>query len=137
MWWAGGFALFAFLTTLTREIIKDIEDFEGDLAYGRHTLPVVTGMLASKIIASVLALLTVVLLYLVWYFYVNDIVTLVYVSVLLVAPMLYVVFLLFRSREKRQLHIASRTMKIVMLNGILYSLVVKAILSWNLYSLWN
>ena len=34
--------LFAFLTTLTREIIKDIEDFEGDIAYGRNTVPVVT-----------------------------------------------------------------------------------------------
>ena len=36
-YWVGGFALFAFLTTLTREIIKDIEDFEGDMAYGRNT----------------------------------------------------------------------------------------------------
>jgi 4-hydroxybenzoate polyprenyltransferase len=137
MWWAGGFALFAFLTTLTREIIKDIEDFEGDLAYGRNTLPVVTGILASKIIAAALAGLTISLLYLVWYLYINDIVTLVYISALLAMPMFFVIFLLFRSHEKRQLHLASRTMKIVMLSGILYSIVVKAILSWNLYGLWN
>jgi 4-hydroxybenzoate polyprenyltransferase len=137
MWWAGGFALFAFLTTLTREVIKDIEDFEGDLAYGRHTLPVVTGIFASKLITAALAIITIALLYLVWFRYINDIVTLVYVSALLAAPMLFVVFLLFRSHEKRQLHLASRTMKIVMLNGILYSLIVKAILDWNLYGLWN
>src|SRR5664280_288880 len=34
IYWVGGFALFAFLTNLAREIIKDIEDFEGDIAYG-------------------------------------------------------------------------------------------------------
>src|SRR5665647_485275 len=43
VYWIGGFALFAFLTNLIREIIKDIEDFEGDIAYGRNTVPVVIG----------------------------------------------------------------------------------------------
>src|SRR5664280_1844778 len=38
IYWVGGFALFAFLTNLAREIIKDIEDFEGDIAYGRNTV---------------------------------------------------------------------------------------------------
>ena len=62
-YWVGGFALFAFLTTLTREIIKDIEDFEGDMAYGRNTVPVVTGILTAKIISIILILITIVLLY--------------------------------------------------------------------------
>ena len=50
-YWVGGFALFAFLTNLTREIIKDIEDFEGDIAYGRNTVPVVIGILSAKIVS--------------------------------------------------------------------------------------
>ena len=40
-YWIGGFALFAFLTTLIREIIKDMEDCEGDRETGRKTLPVI------------------------------------------------------------------------------------------------
>jgi len=33
-YWVAGFSVFAFLTTLAREIVKDMEDFEGDKAYG-------------------------------------------------------------------------------------------------------
>ena len=133
IWWAGGFSVFAFLTTLTREIIKDIEDFEGDIAYGRNTLPVVLGIAASKIVSVMLILITVILLFLAWYFFVNDKYTLIYISVSVVIPLSIVAFLVFRSKEKSQLHSASRLMKLVMLSGLMYTLVVKSILTWNLY----
>ncbi len=133
VYWVGGFALFAFLTTLTREIIKDIEDFEGDTAYGRNTVPIVIGVLNSKIVSVSLVLITVALLYLVWYFFVNDVITLIYISTLITLPLLYVIYKVVRSQDKKQLHAASRIMKIVMLSGIIYTLVVKIILTWNLY----
>jgi 4-hydroxybenzoate polyprenyltransferase len=133
LYWVGGFAVFAFLTTLTREIIKDIEDFEGDIAYGRNTVPVVTGILAAKIISISLIALTVALLYLVWYLFINDKITLLYMSIAVVLPLLYVIFKVVVSNNRKQLHNASSIMKVVMLTGILYSLVVKAILTWNLF----
>ena len=71
-YWVSGFAVFAFLTTLTREIIKDIEDFEGDVAYGRNTVPVVIGILSAKIFCISLIVMTIVLLYLTWHFFIND-----------------------------------------------------------------
>jgi 4-hydroxybenzoate polyprenyltransferase len=131
-YWVGGFALFAFLTTLTREIIKDIEDFEGDIAYGRNTIPVVTGILTSKIISIILVLITIALLYIVWYFFLNDKITLIYISCTVVLPMLYVIYQLIISSDKRQLHSASRLMKIIQIAGVLYSVVVKVILDLNL-----
>jgi 4-hydroxybenzoate polyprenyltransferase len=133
LYWVGGFAVFAFLTTLTREIIKDIEDFEGDIAYGRNTVPVVTGVLAAKIISISLITLTVALLYLVWYMFINDKITLIYLSVAIVLPLGYVIFKVVVSSDRKQLHNASSIMKVVMLTGILYSLIVKAILTWNLF----
>jgi 4-hydroxybenzoate polyprenyltransferase len=131
-YWVAGFAIFAFLTTLTREIIKDIEDFEGDIAYGRNTVPVVLGIIPAKIISISLIIITVALLYLVWYLFVNDIITLVYITVAIVLPLLYVIFKVIVSSNRKQLHYASSLMKAVMLTGILYSLVVKAIITWNL-----
>ncbi len=131
-YWVGGFALFAFLTTLTREIIKDIEDFEGDIAYGRNTVPVVTGILTSKIISIIFILITVALLYIVWYFFLNDKITLIYISCTVVLPLLYVIYQLIISSDKRQLHSASRLMKIIQIAGVLYSVVVKVILDLNL-----
>ena len=139
VYWVGGFALFAFLTNLIREIIKDIEDFEGDSAYGRNTVPVVIGVLSSKIVSISLIILTIIMLYLVWHFFVNDTITLIYVTVMIVLPLLFVIFKLIKSRGKKQLHSASRIMKIVMLTGLLYSVVVKVLivekvlLTWTLF----
>jgi 4-hydroxybenzoate polyprenyltransferase len=130
--WVGGFAIFAFLTTLSREIIKDIEDFEGDVAYGRNTIPVVIGILTSKIVSISLIIITLVLLYLVWYFFLNDLITLLYISIAVTLPMIYIILQVIISQSRKQLHSASRMMKIVMLSGILYSVVVKIILTCNL-----
>jgi 4-hydroxybenzoate polyprenyltransferase len=132
-YWVGGFALFAFLTTLTREIIKDIEDFEGDIAYGRNTVPVVIGVISSKIVSVSLIIITIALLYLTWYFFINDKITLIYLSAAVVLPLLLAVYKVIRSINREQLHRASSLMKIVMLTGILYSVVVKVILTWNLF----
>lgn len=131
-YWVGGFALFAFITTLIREIIKDIEDYEGDIAYGMNTLPVILGIVTSKVITSVLIVFAIVLLYLVWYFFLFDKYTLVYISAFIVIPLIIVIINVFRSTDKKQMHSASRLMKIIMLAGILYSVVVKGLLSWNL-----
>jgi 4-hydroxybenzoate polyprenyltransferase len=133
LYWVGGFALFAFLTTLTREIIKDIEDFEGDVAYGRNTVPVVIGVLSAKVVSVSLIIITVALLYLTWHFFINDTITFIYLSAAIVLPLLYVIYKVIISNNKKQLHSAGRIVKIVMLTGILYSVVVKVILTWNLF----
>jgi len=131
-YWVGGFSLFAFLTTMIREIIKDIEDFEGDIAYGRNTIPVVTGILTAKVISVILIAATMALLYIVWHFFLNDRITLIYISLTVALPMVYVIYLLLTGSGKRQLHSASRMMKIIQLAGILYSVIVKLILDKNL-----
>jgi 4-hydroxybenzoate polyprenyltransferase len=133
IYWVGGFALFAFLTNLIREIIKDIEDFEGDVAYGRNTVPVILGVVTSKIVSICLIAITIVLLYLTWHYFVNDAITLIYLSAAIVLPLIFVIYKLSVSNEKKQLHSASRIMKVVMLTGILYSVVVKVIITWNLF----
>ncbi len=131
-YWTGGFALFAFLTTLAREIIKDIEDFEGDQAYGRNTLPVIMGIPGSKTVAVSLVIVILAMLYIVWFLFVHDIRTFIYLTVLLALPLFYIIYLVAISKNKKQLHCASNLMKFVMLTGILYSLLVKVIITWNL-----
>jgi 4-hydroxybenzoate polyprenyltransferase len=131
-YWVGGFSIFAFLTTLTREIIKDIEDFEGDVAYGRNTIPVVIGILTSRIVTICLTLITIALLYLVWYLFLSNIITLIYLTVAVALPLVWIIYQLIISKSKKQLHGASRTMKVVMLTGILYSVVAFVIFTYNL-----
>ena len=131
-WWVGGFAAFAFITTLTREIIKDIEDFEGDVAYGRNTIPVVIGILTSKIVSICLIVITIALLMLTWYFFVQDYITLFYLVLLILLPLVMVIYQVIVSKSRKQLHSASRIMKLVMLAGILYSVVKMILLTYNL-----
>ncbi|MHC1732444.1 MAG: geranylgeranylglycerol-phosphate geranylgeranyltransferase [Bacteroidales bacterium] len=128
-WWVGGFGLFAFMTTLTREIIKDMEDCEGDRETGRKTLPVIMGLSVCRVVVVVLALTTVVLLYFVWSRYVSDKITLIYISLLLALPLAIVIYRIITAKDKQHLHFASRIMKLVMLFGILYSLVAGAIIT--------
>ena len=132
-YWVAGFALFAFMTTLTREIIKDIEDFEGDVAYGRNTVPVIIGVLSTRVVSVCMIVVTIFLMYLTWYFFINDIITLIYISATIVVPLLLAIFRLITGTNKKHLHLASGILKLVMLTGILYSVVVKVILTWNLY----
>jgi 4-hydroxybenzoate polyprenyltransferase len=131
-YWVGGFSIFAFLATLTREIIKDIEDFEGDAAYGRNTIPVIIGVLTSKIVAISLMIITMAMLYLSWIFFLKDSITFIYFTVAIAAPLFIVIFKLLTVQDHKQLHSASNVMNIVMLTGILYSIVVKIIKTFNL-----
>ncbi|ADT84974.1 geranylgeranylglycerol-phosphate geranylgeranyltransferase [Thermococcus barophilus] len=57
---AGYLALCAFLVNLAREIMKDIEDIEGDKAKGAKTLPIVWGIKKSAYLASLFGIATVV-----------------------------------------------------------------------------
>lgn len=133
IYWVSGFAFFAFLTNLAREIIKDIEDFEGDIAYGRNTVPVIIGIVSAKAVSICLIVITILLLYITWHLFISDIITLIYISVTVVLPLLFVIYKLVISSEKRQIHSASSIMKIVMITGVLYSVIVKIILTWNLF----
>lgn len=133
LYWIGGFSLFAFITNLTREIIKDIEDFEGDIAYGRNTLPIVLGLKTSKAVSIVLIFVTIALLYIVWYVYVRDTLTLVYLSLSVTIPLIMAVYRMSGHITKEKLHSASKIMKVAMLSGIMYSVIVWIIIKWNLY----
>lgn len=121
--WVMAFSFYAFLLTLIREIIKDIEDFEGDCAYGRNTLPIVLGVMNSKIIIITFILLTQFSLIYIYFRFLKDTITLIYFLVFLIIPLLILLFKIFVANDKRDYHLASNLSKIIMLAGILYALV--------------
>lgn len=128
--WVTGFAVFAFLTTFIREIIKDAEDFEGDNAYGMKTLPIKLGMTVTKIIITVLIFICVtMLLYILIRFIMFssetiDYISLIYIVGLLVLPFFILATMVIMANKKIDFRRASYMIKIIMLIGILYSAVV-------------
>lgn len=130
--WVAGFSVFAFITTLNREIIKDFEDFEGDAAYGSRTIPVVAGIKTSKTVTVSLTLLTLALLIFVYIKYLmypcSDCITIDYISgiylfVFIGLPSLFLAFKIMKANNKKDWHTASTISKIIMLFGIFYSLI--------------
>ena len=65
--WLGGFALFAFLLTWIREIVKDMQDQMGDRELECHSMPVVWGDQWTKLFVTVLIVLTLAIIGYLWY----------------------------------------------------------------------
>ena len=124
--WFGYYSLFAFLISLIREIIKDMEDFEGDTSYGKHTLPVKYRIVVSKIVVSSLITIFVAFILYVLFKYLYNPITIVYASILVIAPIIYTAWLVFRATDKKNYAKASFTCKLIMVIGLLYVVLANA-----------
>ncbi|MEO9965860.1 MAG: geranylgeranylglycerol-phosphate geranylgeranyltransferase [Reichenbachiella sp.] len=111
------YAFFAFGITLIREIIKDIEDVEGDASYGGLTLPVIFGIRKTKIILLLLILAFFVSL-VVFLLRIENIYLLGYFGVLTI-PLAYFVFRLIRADTKNHFAYLSSYCKWLIIAGIL------------------
>ena len=115
------YAAFAFISSLIREAIKDIEDMQGDQKYGCRTMPIVWGVNATKVYVAVwlvviLALLIILQIYVFrfeWWW------AMAYSIAFIVAPFGVIFFLLFKAQTQKDYHRLSNWTKLVMLSGIL------------------
>jgi len=122
--WIAGFSFFAFITTLIREIVKDMQDFEGDSAFGRNTLPIILGIFYTKVVVATLIILTITALVIVYLkFLVGSDLTLWYLIIGELIPLIFILVKLIISKVKKDYGLISNILKIIMLLGILYSLV--------------
>lgn len=118
----GGYLLFAFFSTFFREIIKDLEDMEGDRAHGSKTLPVIMGEKSAKMVGQVVLLLFISLLAPMIYFNYQWKISagLLFISIAVLCPSLYAITLLWKAGRQSDYHQLSNLAKYIMLSGILY-----------------
>jgi 4-hydroxybenzoate polyprenyltransferase len=126
--WIGFYAVFAFLTTLLREILKDMEDFEGDEAYGKKTVPITWGINISKYIVLSLSILLLSLEIFILIRYLHDLFSIVYIIPFVISPTIFVIIKILTSKTKDQYHWASKWCKITMATGILYVVFVRVLI---------
>ncbi len=132
IYWVLGYAIFAFILTLFREIVKDIEDVEGDNEYGRRTLPLVLGVKTTQHIGAGILMFTIVVLAYLFGAYLNyltngmfDYYTFAYMIVALIIPIFILMIRLLSAKSKSDYHSVSNFSKVVMLLGILYTILFK------------
>ena len=120
---------FAFIISLIREVVKDIEDLEGDARYGCRTMPIVWGVNVAKVFAGTwLVVLTGALI--VIQFYVLQYgwwPVVLYCCLLLLLPLGWILRKLYEAQRRRDYHILSSVIKGVMLAGILSMIIIKFI----------
>lgn len=122
--WVISFSFFAFITNLIREIVKDFEDIRGDMRYGRSSAPIVIGITNTKWIVQVLTAIMIAAILYITSRVILDWVSWVYIVVLILAPILMHMILIHFAKKKKQFHQISQLMKLIMLTGLLYSVIV-------------
>ncbi|SKD00196.1 4-hydroxybenzoate polyprenyltransferase [Chitinophaga ginsengisegetis] len=123
----GVYALFAFLISMVREIVKDLEDMMGDSKDGCRTLPIVWGVLAAKRFCNALLLALIIIILLVeirvwilgWY------VAIGYLLLFVQVPCVYIYLVLKKANLPEHYHRVSSLVKVIMLTGILSMIFFK------------
>ncbi len=125
MGWMGGFALFSFLSTWIREIIKDLEDEKGDREMECHTMPIKWGIKKTKFFLYSLIVFTVIGLFLVNGFLIpfSGNISFRYIIFGLVLPFAVLCYLIFIANTPADFHQASTFTKFIMLIGVMYGFV--------------
>jgi 4-hydroxybenzoate polyprenyltransferase len=125
MYFVTGFSVFAFMVTFLREMVKDMEDREGDKEVGKKTMAVVFGIATSKIIAQVLLWATVFSIYYVAFKYLpGDWISLAYFTIFIVIPLLYVSWKLQKANLPNAFHLVQQILKIILVTGLLYAVLI-------------
>jgi 4-hydroxybenzoate polyprenyltransferase len=119
------YAILAFISTLFREIIKDIEDAEGDKAGDCRTLPIVLGIEKSKLVASGVGL--IFLIFVVFFSFIlrGGVLSKILLNLCISTPILYTLFLLKTAHTKKDFSFLSKLAKLIMLSGLIFILIIK------------
>ncbi len=115
------YSVFAFILTLVRETLKDMEDMEGDERFGCQTMPIVWGLKPTKVYLAVwlvvlIALLAFIQIYVLpfgwWY-------SVIYCVIFVITPLVVVLYQLPKSFSSKDFNVLSTYIKVTMLFGIL------------------
>jgi 4-hydroxybenzoate polyprenyltransferase len=118
---------FSFISTLIREVIKDLEDMEGDRKYNCNTMPIAWGVPASKVFVAVWIIVAIAGLLAIqmyawlsgWWF------AALYVLFLIAVPFAFLLYKLVKAIYSRDYNGLSTIVKFIMLAGILSMIIVK------------
>lgn len=115
------YAGFAFIVSMIREAIKDMEDMEGDARYGCKTLPIIAGIRTTKIYVAVwsvvfLAALIILQLYIMQFQWWYD---MAYGLVFIIAPLICLIIQLSKANKSSDFTKLSNLSKFIMFTGIL------------------
>ncbi|WP_114754115.1 geranylgeranylglycerol-phosphate geranylgeranyltransferase [Flavobacterium glaciei] len=126
------YAIFAFMINLLREIVKDIEDTDGDYNQGMNTLPIVIGKSRTGKIVFGLSFIPLffILYYINEYLFELRFVT-IYLLLFVVGPLIFFTVKMWTATIKKEFHFLSILLKWILLFGILSIVVISLNMKYN------
>lgn len=125
------YALFAFIINFIREIVKDLEDVNGDYNQNMTTLPIIFGIERTTKLVFALGFIPIFILlyYINKYFMASNLIVLaIYTLLFLVGPLLYFIIKIYSAKKQKDFHHLSMILKLIILFGV----ISIAVLSYNL-----
>lgn len=121
------YAVFAFVINFIREMVKDIEDIDGDYNQGMRTLPILLGVSRTVKVIFVLGLVSTVAF--LWYINSNLMshqlyYAVIYSLVFVTGPMIFFLIKLWNAKVKKEFHLLSTLLKWIIFFGIVSILVI-------------
>ena len=119
------YGVFAFLTSMLREAVKDLEDIKGDLEGSYRTMPIAWGIKRTKVFVMLISmLLGAILLYIIILaLATSKPAAIVVYTGFIFLQLIFFMVMLYRARRKSHFHMLSQFLKFLMLVGILTSVV--------------
>lgn len=118
------FSIFSFFTNLIREIVKDLEDMNGDYTANINTLPTVLGRKTSKIIIWFFSLIMTYLLLSYTFHKQNPSITQTAVLLIIISLYLYFKFKLIKINNQRGFNFLSKLLKAILVLGLLLLIII-------------
>jgi len=118
------YSVFAFMFMLLREIVKDIEDVNGDKKLKMKTLPILFGRKRAKNTVFALSFIPLILVTLYSFNNFSDVpFILAYMLIVVMLPLLHFMTKIIYAKTKKEYAYASNLLKFIMLMGI-FSIVI-------------
>jgi 4-hydroxybenzoate polyprenyltransferase len=114
------YSLFAFFFSFIREIIKDLEDFDGDKRSGMKTFAIAIGVKKTKTVLKILtSLILSSFVYLLAITYPYKLHFFLFILLILTIPFTCFLIMLFKAKTKQDFNVLSQLLKLIMIVGIL------------------
>ena len=124
-WYAG----FAFFVNLLRELIKDVEDVNGDYNGKVKSVPILLGKLRTVRLVSILsAIPSLILLWTVYDFFYQYQLLNIYILFAIIGPLIYVVITAWQAKKKKEYKRLNIVLKVIMMLGVCSIILIRYIL---------
>lgn len=121
------YAIFTFIINFIREIVKDLEDINGDFNMGRNSLPIALGIQrTTKIVFGLSVAFCLYFSFYIYKYYLfnNLIISTIYAIVFILSPLIYFAISIYKSKAKSEFRQLSLLLKWILLFGILSIAIV-------------